>query len=484
MADWNNPTLASTYTDFLADLKARDEDAISLQYSAPSNLPAGALKWDRANLKLQQWNGTSFDDQVLSVAGGGTGAATAAAARTNLGLGSIATQNSNAVTITGGSISGLSSLGVSGNITSTGNGSFSGTLSGIAGGTVPVKSENASITGAWTFSNSIVISGATTTLRFNESDQPTDEKNWDVFLNGGVLLVRTLTDALGVTKNTVGISRYGTLVCFYGNQISGSLNIGATMSPGGISLESTTLRHYVGDNSGYKWVLSSRSGSATTDWFKFDESTQVFNLNGLQVTVPGGSSTAPGIRVGSESDDGIFSAVTNDLSIGVNMAFGGTYSHYQATSYAVVIDNVGACQYDTTNEWQFHDSVHPNADNTHTLGKSGKRWSAVWAANGTIQTSDERQKRIIANTVPGLDFIRKLNPFSYDWKHTPDGKIHMGFGAREIHSTFPKLALVYPGTVGSDSDNEHYGMNYTELIAPIVQAIKELYDLVQAGRRV
>ena len=60
----------------------------------------------------------------------------------------------------------------------------------------------------------------------------------------------------------------------------------------------------------------------------------------------------------------------------------------------------------------------------------------------------------------------------------------MGFGAREIHSTFPKLALVYPGTVGSDSDNEHYGMNYTELIAPIVQAIKELYDLVQAGRRV
>ena len=145
MADWNNPTLASTYTDFLADLKARDVDALTLQYSAPSNLPTGALKWDRANLKLQQWNGTAFDDQVLSIAGGGTGSSTAATARTALGLGSIATQNSNAISITGGAISGLSSLGVSGNITSTGNGSFSGTLSGIAGGTVPVKSEAAVI---------------------------------------------------------------------------------------------------------------------------------------------------------------------------------------------------------------------------------------------------------------------------------------------------------------------------------------------------
>jgi hypothetical protein len=46
---------------------------------------------------------------------------TASAVRTWLGLGTIATQGSDAVSITGGSISGLSSLGVSGDITATGD---------------------------------------------------------------------------------------------------------------------------------------------------------------------------------------------------------------------------------------------------------------------------------------------------------------------------------------------------------------------------
>jgi len=50
---------------------------------------------------------------VVAVADGGTGATTAAGARTNLGLGTIATQNSNAVAVTGGTISGVTTLGAS-----------------------------------------------------------------------------------------------------------------------------------------------------------------------------------------------------------------------------------------------------------------------------------------------------------------------------------------------------------------------------------
>ena len=39
--------------------------------------------------------------------------------------------------------------------------------------------------------------------------------------------------------------------------------------------------------------------------------------------------------------------------------------------------------------------ILPDADNVHSLGFTGQRWSEVYAANGTINTSDEREKEMI-----------------------------------------------------------------------------------------
>lgn len=110
MADWSHPVLADSYTNVLTTyLNGRDVDAITLQKNASSNPPDGAFRYDRGTDKFQEYNlaGTAYVDKVLALVGGGTGAATASAARTNLGLGSMATQANNAVNITGGSITGV-----------------------------------------------------------------------------------------------------------------------------------------------------------------------------------------------------------------------------------------------------------------------------------------------------------------------------------------------------------------------------------------
>ena len=116
MADWSLPTLSSLYTDFLAEVDARLDDSATMFLGGPTNQPVGSIRYFRSTNVFQEWDGAAWVDKVLSIAGGGTGATTAAGVRTNLGLGSMAVQNANAVNITGGSLTGITGLSMSGDI--------------------------------------------------------------------------------------------------------------------------------------------------------------------------------------------------------------------------------------------------------------------------------------------------------------------------------------------------------------------------------
>jgi hypothetical protein len=80
---------------------------------------ASADTWGtKLNDNLDDVDGLFQSGPALKVANGGTGATVAADARTNLGLGSMATQNAGAVAITGGTMSGVT-VGESGSFTAT-----------------------------------------------------------------------------------------------------------------------------------------------------------------------------------------------------------------------------------------------------------------------------------------------------------------------------------------------------------------------------
>jgi hypothetical protein len=105
---------------------------------------------EAADGEVLQWNSTASAFQSvtpnsaglyieggtdLPVTDGGTGASTASAARTNLGIGTIATQDANAVAITGGTVSGVTLSSSAATITG-------GTVSGVT-----LSSSAATITG-------------------------------------------------------------------------------------------------------------------------------------------------------------------------------------------------------------------------------------------------------------------------------------------------------------------------------------------------
>ena len=111
-------------------------------------------------------------------------------------------------------------------------------------------------------------------------------------------------------------------------------------------------------------------------------------------------------------------------------------------------------------------AVQPGTDNATTLGTLTKRWSIVYAANGTIQTSDFRLKKNILPLQYGLNEVMQLVPVSYDWKDN-SGTNKIGLIAQEVKKLIPQVVV-------GDETKENLGMNYAELVPVLINAIKEL----------
>jgi len=144
---------------------------------------------------LKDWYaGTSGDS--LAVGGGGTGATTASGARTNLGLGTIATQNSNNVTVTGGSISGITDLAVADGGTGASSAADARTNLGLVIGTdVAGIASTQSFTRAQRGAITALTDGATITADFAVAN------NFSVTLGGN----RTLANPSNQTAGQSGV---------------------------------------------------------------------------------------------------------------------------------------------------------------------------------------------------------------------------------------------------------------------------------------
>ena len=69
MANWSNPVLTSTYTDFMNQLKDRDVDlALQFDGTTSTNLATGTIRWSSSANRWQKWSGTAWGELTTTYA--------------------------------------------------------------------------------------------------------------------------------------------------------------------------------------------------------------------------------------------------------------------------------------------------------------------------------------------------------------------------------------------------------------------------------
>ena len=222
----------------------------------------------------------------------------------------------------------------------------------------------------------------------------------------------------------------------------------------------------------YGYGLSGASVNAT---YKYVFETQASDA-GIQILSP--NATIPAIAFGRVSN---------------NVAGRIAYDHSTDT-FRLITDNANRLFLSAA-------SMLPLPDNTIALGGSGNRWTQVFAATGTINTSDAREKqqirelseqeRAVAVRLKSLIRVFKFNDAVE--KKGDGARIHFGVIAQDVKAAFEAEGLVaenyailcydeWPETPEERDDDgnitqeyrpagNRYGVRYEELLAFIIAAL-------------
>lgn len=214
----------------------------------------------------------------------------------------------------------------------------------------------------------------------------------------------------------------------------------------------------------------------------------------LWVNAGGHMNTSTGFSSLSNSD-GSYNTGMGAYSLSNNVT--GSYNSglgYNATVGSTSFNNstaVGALSATTTSDQVM-------LGNTSILTVNAGPGAAI------IWTSDGRYKTDVKANVPGLEFINALRPVTYKWDlHKLNEKIYgdktaeyeqafasgldakskltfTGFIAQEVEAAADKAGFDFSGVHKPQSDKDIYGLDYAEFVVPLVKAVQEQQDEIEA----
>jgi hypothetical protein len=199
--------------------------------------------------------------------------------------------------------------------------------------------------------------------------------------------------------------------------------------------------------------------------------------------------------------------MNNVLTSSYNTMLGagsGSGTHYYMGWYNTLIGaNTKANAAGAYNSIALGESAASTASNQARLGNSST--TSIGGYVGWSNISDGRVKKNIRQNVPGLAFITKLKPITYNLdlaaadsilqlsKHKDSSRIYLqampyetaarnqkeqivysGFIAQDVEKAANEIGYNFSGVDASTNDTGLYGLRYAELVVPLVKVAQEL----------
>jgi hypothetical protein len=121
----------------------------------------------------------------------------------------------------------------------------------------------------------------------------------------------------------------------------------------------------------------------------------------------------------------------------------------------------------------------PTGDGFYSLGSDAYRWNTVWAMDGTINTSDARDKNNIRDMNYGLKEIMQLRAVKFNWKNNEQEGDKLGIIAQEIQKVLPEVVRDWQYEVDETTGKktkiptERLGVMYADIIPVLIRGMQE-----------
>lgn len=206
----------------------------------------------------------------------------------------------------------------------------------------------------------------------------------------------------------------------------------------------------------------------------------------LHVSGPAGLTT---VRIGNTSTAGATSNVALDFfrNTGVN-----TDWRIYNIGPNLTIGNSGDDLATVNDLYQFLGArFMPMNDGTQSLGQAANRWNTVFATNGTINTSDRREKKEIQPLTYGLQQLMQLKPVTFRWNNNQidNNSKHLGFIAQDLQEVIPEVVVDSQWVGGEEGTPKTWqkapllGVNYAEVLPVLVKSIQEQQSIIEKQQK-